>query len=482
VALSNVYYGLKYRAIFHVFSGVKNGNSSQMAEQPNRRMSQLSKTPKSRTGKTKESVDILIVNAEEMLTLAGSSQTPRTGKEMRDLGIIRDGAVAIRQGKIVAAGKTHDITQAYRGETVLSAKGKTVMPGFVDPHTHLVFAGSREDDFQMRIEGASYMEILSTGGGVLKTVRETQKARKEKLVQDGLERLDLMLRHGTTTVETKSGYGLTTEDEVKLLEAAKRLNQLHCINVVSTFMGAHVSPVEYRNSVDEYVDLVAEEMIPKVADLGLAEFCDVLCDRGIFNLEQAKRVLLAGKSSGLKPKIHADQFGMVGGAKVAANLSAVSADHLNFSSVDSAKAMAEKGVAAVMLPTATFGMMNIRYADARLMIDSGVAVALGTDFNACCSNPNQQLVIAMACHLLHMTPAEAICAATINAAHAICRATEVGSLEVGKRADVAVLGVPNHVFLGYSLGVNLVEKVIANGRLVVDRDRQNEPVFLNRNE
>jgi imidazolonepropionase len=439
----------------------------------------LSKTPK---GKTRESVDILIVNAEEMLTLAGSNQTPRTGKQMRDLAVIRDGALAIREGKIVAAGKTHDVTKACRGETVLSAKGKTVMPGFVDPHTHLVFAGSREDEFQMRVEGASYMEILNSGGGVLKTARETHRARMEKLVGDGLERLDVMLRHGTTTVETKSGYGLTTEDEVKILEAAKRLNQLHCMNVVSTFMGAHVPPSEYRSNVDEYVNLVIEEMIPRVAELGLAEFCDVLCERGIFNLEQSKRILLAGKHSGLKPKIHADQFSMLGGAKAAASVAAVSADHLNFSSADSAKTLADKGVAAVMLPAATFGMINSRYADARLMIDSGVAVALGTDYNASCGNLNQQLAIAMACHLLHMTPAEAICAATINAAHAICRAGEVGSLEPEKRADVIILGVPNHVFLGYSFGVNLVEKVIANGRLVVDRDQQNEPIFLNRNE
>ncbi len=439
----------------------------------------MSKTPK---GKTRESVDILIVNAEEMLTLAGSNQTPRTGKQMRDLAVIRDGALAIREGKIVAAGKTHDVTKVYRGETVLSAKGKTVMPGFVDPHTHLVFAGSREDEFQMRVEGASYLEILNSGGGVLKTAKETHRARMEKLVGDGLERLDVMLRHGTTTVEAKSGYGLTTEDEIKILEAAKRLNQLHCMNVVSTFMGAHVPPSEYRNNVDEYVNLVTEEMIPRVAELGLAEFCDVFCDRGLFNIEQAKRVLLAGKHSGLKPKIHADQFGMLGGAKAAASVAAVSADHLNFSSADSAKTLAEKGVTAVMLPAATFGMMNSRYADARLMIDSGVAVALGTDFNACCGNLNQQLAIAMACHLLHMTPAEAICAATINAAHAICRAGEVGSLEPEKRADVTILGIPNHVFLGYSFGVNLVEKVIANGRLVVDRDQQNEPIFLNRNE
>jgi len=247
-------------------------------------------------------------------------------------------------------------------------------------------------------------------------------------------------------------------------------------------MGAHVPPLEYRNSVDDYVDLVVDEMIPRVARSGLAEFCDVFCERGIFNLEQAKRVLAEGRRYRLKPKIHADQMCLQGGAEVAADVAAVSADHLNFSSASGFKAMAEKGVLAVVLPAASFSLMINRYANARLMIDSGLAVALGTDFNACCGTSNQQLVIAMACHMLRMTPTEALCAATINAAHAICRANEVGSLEVGKRADVVVLGIPNHKFLGYSFGVNMAEKVIANGRLVVDRENQEEPVFLNKAE
>ena len=227
----------------------------------------MSKAQKSRT---RESADILIVNAEELLTLAGSSQAPRTGKDMRELGIIRDGALAIRAGKIIAVGKTHDITKAFRGEYVLSAKGKTVLPGFVDPHTHLVFAGSREDEFQMKVEGATFGELLDSGGSILKTVKETRNARTEKLVNLGLERLDTMLAHGTTTVEAKSGYGLTTEDELKILEATKRLNQLHCVGVISTYMGAHAVPLEYRSNVDEYVQLIVEEGIPRVADSDLS--------------------------------------------------------------------------------------------------------------------------------------------------------------------------------------------------------------------
>lgn len=401
---------------------------------------------------------------------------------MRELQIIHDGALAIREGKIVAVGKTNDVSKMFRGENVINAKGKTVLPGFVDPHTHLVFAGSREDEFQMRVEGTSYMEILNNGGGVFKTAKETRRTRVEKLAELGLERMDDMLAHGTTTVEVKSGYGLTTEDELKILEATRRLNQLHCMNVVSTFLGAHAVPIEFKNNTDEYVDLVVQEMIPAVAGQGLAEFCDVFCERGIFNLEQAKRVLTGGKKHGLKPKIHADQMSILGGAEIAADVGAVSADHLNFASAEGIRVMAEKGVVAVLLPAATCSLMMSRYADARLMIDSGVPVALGTDFNAGCWMENQQLVIAMACHFMRMTPAEAITAATINAAHAVCRAGEVGSLEVGKRADVSILDVPNHKFLGYSFGVNLVEKVIANGRLVVDREKQDEPVFMSKTE
>ena len=401
---------------------------------------------------------------------------------MRDLGIIHDGALAIREGKIVAVGKTQDVTKAFRGSYVLTAKGKTVLPGFVDPHTHLVFAGTREDEFEMYVEGASFMELLNSGEAILKTTRETRRTRLEKLVELGLDRLDIMLAHGTTTVETKSGYGLNVEAELKILEAAKRINQLHCMNLVPTFMGAHAIPTEYKQSPDEYVDLVTEEIMPRVAEFGLAEFCDVFCDRGMFNPEQAKRILKSAKSLRLKPKIHADHMNRLGGAEIAADIGATSADHLNFSSAEGIKSLTQKGVVGVVLPASAFSSMMNRYADARLMIDSGVPVALGTDFNAGNWILNMQLSIAMACHFMRMTPAEAITAATINAAHAISRGNEVGSLEVGKRADIAVLNVPNHKFLGYSFSVNLVEKVIANGRLVVDREKQDEPVFLSKSE
>jgi len=430
----------------------------------------LNKTAKAAKTPAKEKADILIVNANELITLAGGSEKPRTGKQMRDIGIIKGGCVAVKGGKIIAVGKTSDVRKAVRAETIINASGKTVMPGFVDPHTHLIFAGSREDEFQMRVEGASYMDILKAGGGILKTVRETRKASADELLGFGLNTLDVMLCYGTTTVEAKSGYGLTTKDEMKILGVIKHLNQLHAVDVVPTFMGAHAVPTEYRNAPEDYVKIVVEEMIPKVAEKGLAEFCDVFCERGVFTLEQSRRILEAGKNHGLKPKIHADEMNAFGGAELAANVGAVSAEHLLHSSDAGLKAMAEKGVIAVLLPAAALSLMGGRYADARKMIDYGVPVALGTDFNPSCWIENQQLVVAFACFFMRMTPAEAITAATINAAHAIGKAHEVGSLEVGKKADVIVLNVPNHVFLGYRFGVNLVDKVIKNGRLVVDEE------------
>lgn len=427
----------------------------------------MSRTARNRA---REKADLLIVNANELVTLAGDSQKPRVGKQMRELGIIRDGCLAVRDGRIAAVGKTSEIAKLFRAEAIISANGKTVLPGFVDSHTHLIFAGSREDEFQMRVEGASFLEILEAGGGILKTVRDTRKASIDRLVDLGVKTLDVMLAHGTTTVEAKSGYGLTTKDELKILEATRRVNQLHTVDVVSTFLGALAVPPEYKGNLRGYVDLVAEEMLPKVAASVLAEFCDVLCEKGAFGLEQSRRVLMAAKNHGLRVKVHADEMSWSGGAELAADVGAISAEHLLFSSVDGVKAMASKGVVAVLLPAAALSLMLGRFADARLMIDCGVPVALGTDFNPSCLVESMQLIVAFACHFMRLTPAEAITAATINSAHAVGRAGDVGSLEVGKRADVVVLDAPNHKFLGYHLGVNLVEKVVKNGRVVVDKE------------
>ena len=419
----------------------------------------------------KEQVDLIIEKANQLVTLRGGSEKPLTKESMRQLGIIENGAVAVKNGKIIDVGKTEQINSKYKSENVINAYGKLVAPGFVDAHTHLVFAGSREDEFEMKLEGISYMEILQKGGGILRTVAETRKASLEQLIELGKERLDTMLIHGTTTVEAKSGYGLSTRDEIKCLEAIEKLNKQHPIDVIPTFLGAHAVPNEYRDRPDDYVDLVVEEMIPAVAERKLAEFCDVFCEKGVFNVKQSKRILLAGKKYGLLPKIHADEMSWLGGAELAAEVEAVSAEHLLFASENGIKALAEKGVVAVLLPAASFSLMLGKYANARKMIDKGVAVALGTDLNPICWVENMQLVIALACRMMRLTPAEALSAATINAAHSLRKAHMIGSLEVGKKADIVIFKVPNYRFLGYRFGVNLVDKVIKNGRLVVDDGR-----------
>ena len=425
-------------------------------------------TKQART-RTREKTDILIVNANELVTLAGNNQKPRVGKQMLELGIIRNGAVAVKDGRIVAVGKTPEITKLYKAKNTVNVGGKTVLPGFVDPHTHLVFAGSREDEFQMRIEGTSHQEILDRGGGVQRIVRETRRASVEKLVDSSTERLNTMLEHGTTTAEAKSGYGLTTKDELKILEVIQRLNQLHPVDLVPTFL-ANAIPPEFSNNPEDFVSLIINEMIPKVAEKGHAEFCDVFCDRGAFNLDQSRRILVAGKNSGLKPKLHADETSALGGAELAASVGAVSGDQVLFSSDEGMKAMAEKGVVATLLPASAFNIANERFADARSMINLGVPLALATDLNPNCYVENQQLIIALACHFMKLTVAEAITAVTINAAHAVNRACELGSIELGKKADIVVLDVPNHKFLGYRFGVNLVDKVMKNGRIVVDKE------------
>ena len=419
----------------------------------------------------KEEADLLIENASELLTIRGGTEKPLLGERMRDLGIIRDGSVALRDGRVVAVGKTEKIRVRFESSKIIDASKKVVMPSFVDPHTHLAFAGSRDEEFEMRIEGASYMEILREGGGILKTVRETRKASREELLEGCRKTLDVMLRHGTTTVEAKSGYGLTTEDELKCLKVMKLANEEHPIEIAPTFMGAHAVPMEYKNNADGYVDLITEEMIPTVAARKLAEFCDVFCEKGVFSIEQSRRILSQGKRYGLMRKLHADEMTQLGGAELAAEMQAVSADHLLFASDDGLKAMAKQGVVAVLLPGASFTHMIQRYADARRMMELGVPVALGTDYNPSCWVESQQMIIALACRQMRMTPAEAIVAATINAAHATNWAHEIGSLEPGKRADIVVLNVPNHRFLGYRFGVNLVDKVIKDGRLDVDGGR-----------
>jgi len=416
----------------------------------------------------RKQADLIIENASELATPEGGSQKPLVGKQMHALKMIKDAALAVKDCRIVALGKTATVRSAFKASETIDAKGKTVVPGFVDPHTHVVFAGSREDEFEMRVKGASYMEIHRKGGGILKTVKETRRASEAELVRHSRKTLDIMLEHGTTTLEAKSGYGLTVEAELKCLRTLRRLNEIHPIDIAATFLGAHSIPAEYEKQPDNYVKLVVEKMIPAVASSKLADFCDVFCEKGVFNVEQSRHILQAGKKYGLKLRLHADELTGFGGAELAAEVGAVSAEHLLYASDNGLRMMAECGVIAVLLPAASFSLMIDKYADARKMIAMSVPVALGTDFNPSCWVENQQLVIALACRQMKITPAEALTASTINAAHAVCRAGEVGSLELGKKADILILDAPNHNLLGYRFGTNLVSKVIKNGKLVVD--------------
>lgn len=416
----------------------------------------------------KERIDLLVTNAAELVTLKTSRCRPGEARGI-DLGIIQNGAVGVREKRIIAVGRTRKIEACFKADETIDASGKVVMPGFVDSHTHLVFAGGREKEFEMRIQGASYLEILVEGGGILQTVKATREASKKELIEAGKKTLDIMLKNGATTVEAKSGYGLTVRDEIKCLEAVKELNLNHVVDVVPTFLGAHAIPPEFRNNSDDYVDLIVEEMIPRVSTQNLAEFCDVFCERGAFSVEQSRRILERGKVCRLKPKIHADEFTKMGGAELAAELNAISAEHLLFASEEGLRAMARKGVIAVLLPSASFSQMTGRYANARRIIQLGVQVALGTDFNPSCWTESVQLAIAFACHEMRLTVGEAIKAATIGAAYSVNRMDEIGSLEEGKKADMIILDIPNYRFLGYRFGVNLVDKVVKEGDIVMER-------------
>ena len=404
-----------------------------------------------------ESVDLLITNASELLTLKGPKK-PRTREQMKRLSIIKNGSVAVKNGLIVDVGRN----LRYKAETTIDASGKLVMPGFVDPHTHVVFAGSREFELDLKLAGVPYMEILKRGGGIFYTVKETRKASPTQLLQQSKKRLDTMLSYGTTSCEAKTGYGLDVETEIKMLNVQKKLQESHPMDLVSTFLGAHTIPKDQQAT--EYIRTVITEMLPKTK--GLARFCDVFCEKGVFTVAQSRKILDAGKQYGLIPKIHADEIVDTGGASLAAEVSAISADHLLMSSETGLRAMAQNGVIGVLLPGTPFCLMMQRYAPARRIIDCGVPVALATDLNPNCWTESMQLMIQLACLKMRMTPAEAVTAATFNAACAIGVQNRVGSLEVGKQADCIILDCPNHQFLPYHFGVNLVETVVKKGRIL----------------
>ncbi|NRS49255.1 imidazolonepropionase [Brevibacillus sp. HB2.2] len=418
---------------------------------------------------------VWIRHASQLATLAGGSSSPVVGAQMNELSIIENGSIWLEDGVIQRVGTDEDLALHYRDRTheaqIIDASGKLVTPGLIDPHTHLVHAGSRQNEFNMRLNGATYMEIMNNGGGIHSTTAATRAATHEELFAESKQRLDQFLLHGVTTVEAKSGYGLTLEDELKQLEVAKQLNEAHPIDIVSTFMGAHAVPREYKENPDAFVDVVIEEMIPEVARRKLAVFNDVFCERGVFTPEQSRRILEAGVRNGLLPKIHADEIEPYEGAELAASVGAVSADHLLRASDKGIEQMAEAGVIAVLLPGTAFFLMA-ESANGRKMIDRGVAVAISTDCNPGSSpTVSLPLIMNLGCLKMGMTPAEVLTAATINAAHAIRCAHEVGSLEVGKKADVTIFDVPDFMTLQYRYGINHVNTVIKNGTIVVAEGR-----------
>ena len=410
---------------------------------------------------------IIIKNIDCLVTCKGNKKKSKA--DMRNASIIENGYVVIENGRIKAIGSGEEYKEYLKEYSkVIDGHGKTVTPGLIDPHTHLVYAGSRENELPLKLNKLGYIEILNSGGGILSTVKNTRKASIEELVEVSRKRLDIMLSHGTTTVESKSGYGLDFENEKKILEVNKILNDTHPIDIVSTFMGAHAIPEEYKNNREEFINLIVDDMIPKISYENLAEFIDCFCEDGVFSVEETRRILNAGKDYGLRLKLHGDEVEPIGGAELAGELKCVSAEHLIAASDEGIKALSENNVIAVLLPSTAFYLMLGKFARARDMIDLGVPVALATDCNPGTS-PTESLqeVMTFACFGMRMLPEEIINAMTINAAFAINRQDEIGSIEIGKKADIAIFNSPNLNYLIYHFGVNAVDTVIKDGKIVI---------------
>jgi imidazolonepropionase len=413
---------------------------------------------------------MIIHSASQLLTLQGG---PQRGGGLGHLGIIEDGAVVIRDEKILAVGNTAEMRASYPQDPTLDASGCVVMPGFVDPHTHLIWGGDRAAEFELKMAGTPYLDILAAGGGILSTVRATRTASIESLVAQARPRLLRMFSHGTTTVEAKTGYGLQTATELRLLKALLALEDENRVDIAITFMGAHAIAPEFKDDPQGYTDLVCDTMLPILrqwwethAPNQSLPFVDVFCENKAFNLAQSRQVLTKARELGFPLKIHADEFDNLGGAKLAVELGAASADHLVVTSDADIEALGRSDTVAVSLPCTPFGLAESHYTPARKIIEAGGILALATDCNPGTTwNESMQFVIALACRAMKLTPAEAIAASTINSAHAIRRADRVGSLEVGKQADILILSVPDYRHLGYRYGTNLVKQVVKRGRV-----------------
>ena len=419
---------------------------------------------------TARTPDLLVTNCAQLVTLGGPRR-PRVGAELRRLSIIEDGAMLVRGGRVTRVGARGEIESAAgAGCEVLDAGRRVVMPGFVDAHAHPVFAGTRADEFERRADGATYQEIAAAGGGIRATVRRTREATPAALVAASKRYGEWFLRTGTTTVEAKSGYGLSVEDELKLLRAIKSLDEETPLRYVPTFLGAHDFPDEYRARRAEYVELVTEEMLPRVAAEQLAEYCDVFCEERVFTTEESRRVLSAARRHGLGLRLHADQLSLSGGAQLAAELGAATADHLEHTDAAGIAALKSANVQPVLLPGSVYALGSTRYPAAREMIAAGLAVVLATDFNPGSSpTPSMPMILSLAATHLKMTPAESLVAATVNAAYSLGRGAEAGSLEAGKRADFVVHDCADYRELAYFFGVEHARETRVGGRVAYRR-------------
>lgn len=408
---------------------------------------------------------LILKDAAQVVTCSGFQA--KKGLAMNDIGIIENGSVIIQKDKIIAVGT--DLALAdYPDAEIIDCRGKTVMPGFVDSHTHFVFGGYRDDEYSWRLRGDSYMDIMERGGGIANSVNATRSASIEDLMQVGKKRLDSMVRFGVTTVEGKSGYGLDYETEIKQLEVMKALNESHSMDIVTTFMGAHSVPVPYKGRGGEFIDFLIEKVMPEVKERQLAEFCDIFCEQNVFSVEESRKLLTKAMEMGFKTKIHADEIVQLGGAELAAEIGCTSADHLLQASDEGIKAMADKNVIATVLPCTAFSLRE-HFARARKMIDDGCAVAVATDFNpGSCFTESVPLAIALCTLNMQMSIEEVVSALTINGAAAVGRADQIGSIDVGKQADIVIHEFPSYKFLPYHIGVSTVEKVIKKGRVIFD--------------
>jgi imidazolonepropionase len=418
--------------------------------------------------------NLLITGISQLLTLRGSG--PRRGDSLSNLGVVKDGAVLVRDGVIVAAGPCTKVEQradARRAEKV-DVGGRVVLPGFVDSHTHLIHAASRAEEYELKIQGASYEEIARKGGGILNSVKKLRAATEEELKRRALAALEQFAAYGTTTVEAKSGYGLDVASELKILRLQKELNAEQPLEIVSTFLGAHVVPAEYRGKADgaeKYIELLMEQMLPEVVNEELAEFCDVFCDRGAFTREQSERILSEAQLHGLSPRLHAEQLSRTGATLLAIELGAASCDHLEQVNAADIRALGKSRTVATMLPGCDFHLGLEAYAPARKLIQAGAIVALATDYNPGTSPTiSMPMILSLACSQLRMTPAEAISAATINAAYSLRRDRRVGSIEEGKQADLAVFDVEDYREIPYYFGMNLCWMTVKRGEIVWMRE------------